>query len=451
MAFEVLRAVSESDAYANLVLPGRLRSSGLTGRDAALTTELVYGTLRRSGSYEAIVTSCIDRPWSKVDRPIQDILRIGCHQLLGMDVPTHAAVATTVELAKTQVGRGRAGFVNAVLRKVAGRTYDEWVDLLVTANSLPPTEQLALRHAHPVWLVDAFSEALLARGRELDELGALLSADNLRPQVTLVARPGRCTREELVDAGGELGRWSPFAVIWPAGDPGVLPAVRQHRAGVQDEGSQLVTSALADADLATGREHERWLDMCAGPGGKAALLTALADERGATLEAWEILPHRAALVRQAVGRAVTVRVVDASDPERVTELKGAEGQFDRVLLDAPCSGTGALRRRPEARWRKQPGDIPDLVAGQRDLLTNALRLVRPGGVVGYVTCSPLVAETSHVVESVLGDHRDVELVDARSSFPSALPDLGDGPDVLLWPHRHGTDAMYLALLRRGEG
>jgi 16S rRNA (cytosine967-C5)-methyltransferase len=450
VAFEVLRAVSESDAYANLVLPDRLRSSGLSGRDAALTTELVYGTLRRSGSYDAIVTSCIDRPWSKVDRPIQDILRIGCHQLLGMDVPTHAAVATTVELAKAQVGRARAGFVNAVLRKVAARTYDEWVDVLAIAGDLSPAERLALQHAHPVWLVHEFSDSLAASDRDRDEVGDLLAADNRRPLVTLVARPGRCTRQELVDAGGRLGEWSSFAVVWPGGDPGSIAAVRQHRAGVQDEGSQLVTSALADADISTGRDDERWLDMCAGPGGKAALLSAIASERGATLEAWEILPHRAALVRQAVGPDVTVRAVDASDPERLAGPQGSEGQFDRVLLDAPCSGTGALRRRPEARWRKEPSDLPDLVAGQRRLLANALRLVRPGGVVGYVTCSPLVAETSEVVESVLAERHDIELMDAKRSLPPEMPDLGDGPAVQLWPHVHHTDAMYLALLRRGK-
>ncbi len=444
VAFEVLRAVSESGAYANLLLPERLRAAGIGGRDAAFATELTYGTLRRSGSYDAIATSCIDRPWSDVDRPIQDLLRLGSHQILWMKVPTHAAVTTTVDLAKAEIGRARAGFVNAVLRRVAAHTFDEWVARLLGGEDPSTPEALALQHAHPVWLVAAFAEALAARGRPSAELSELLAADNVAPEVTLVARPGRCTQHELIDAGARPGRWSPLAAIWPSGDPGDLPAVREHRAGVQDEGSQIVTAALAAAPIERGSGAERLLDMCAGPGGKAALLAAFAERDGALLEAWELLPHRARLVTQAVGPDVEVRVVDAGDPLREAESGGG---FDRVLLDAPCSGAGALRRRPEARWRKQPEDLTALVVGQRRLLENALRLVRPGGVVGYVTCSPLVAETSGVVDAVLAGRGDVERVDARALLPGLPPDVGPGPDVQLWPHLHGTDAMYLSLLR----
>ena len=324
------------------------------------------------------------------------------------------------------------------------------------AFETPAPKTLGLRHAHPVWLVEAFAQALAARGRPPQELADLLAADNVAPEVTLVARPGRCTQAELVDAGARPGRWSPFAAVWPSGDPGALAAVRDHRAGVQDEGSQLVTAALVAAPLTPPTGAERWLDMCAGPGGKAALLAALAQQQDASLQAWELLPHRARLVKQAVGAGVEVRVVDAGDPQRVSE---ASGGFDRVLLDAPCSGAGALRRRPEARWRKQPQDLTDLVAGQRRLLQNALRLVRPGGVVAYVTCSPLLVETSAVVDAVLAEHKadvnsDVNAVvrvDARALLPGLPPDVGAGPDVQLWPHLHGTDAMYLSLLRPDNG
>lgn len=444
VAFAVLRAVTESGAYANLLLPERLRAVGLSGRDAAFATELTYGTLRRSGSYDVIAASLIDRPWADVDRPIQDLLRLGAHQLLGMNVPTHAAVTTTVELAKAEIGRGRAGFVNAVLRRMSTHTYDEWVDQLAGSTDPGSPAALGLRHAHPEWLVEAFGQALAARGRPQEELPELLAADNVAPEVTLVARPGRCTQAELLDAGARPGRWSPLAAIWPSGDPGALPAVKAHRAGVQDEGSQLVTAALVAAPVSASPGDERWLDMCAGPGGKAALLGALAARQSASLQAWELLPHRARLVKQAVGTGVDVRVVDAGDPMRVSE---AAGGFDRVLLDAPCSGAGALRRRPEARWRKQPEDLPALVAGQRRLLENALRLVRPGGVVAYVTCSPLLAETSEVLDAVLAESAGVERIDARPLLPGRPPNVGPGPDVQLWPHLHGTDAMYLSLLR----
>lgn len=444
VAYEVLRAVAEGGAYANLLLPERLRAAGIGGRDAAFATELTYGTLRRSGSYDSIAALSIDRSWNDVDRPIQDLLRLGSHQLLGMNVANHAAVATTVDLAKSQIGRGRAGFVNAVLRRVAAHTFDEWVAKILDGADPSTPKALALQHAHPLWLVEAFADALAAQRRPAEELSELLEADNVAPEVTLVARPGRSTQQELIDAGARPGRWSPLAAILSSGDPGALPAVREHRAGVQDEGSQIVTAALAAASVEAGPGAERWLDMCAGPGGKAALLAALAEGDGASLQAWELLPHRARLVTQAVGPGVEVRVVDAGDPAREAESGGG---FDRVLLDAPCSGAGALRRRPEARWRKQPDDLVALAAGQRRLLENALRLVRPGGVVGYVTCSPLAAETSEVVGSVLAGRRDIEQIDARGLLPGRPPDIGSGPDVQLWPHLHGTDAMYLSLLR----
>ena len=216
------------------------------------------------------------------------------------------------------------------------------------------------------------------------------------------------------------------------GDPGGLSAVRERRAGVQDEGSQLCALALAAAPLA-GRD-ERWLDACAGPGGKAALLAALAADRGAVLVANERRQHRAELVRRVTAAWGTeVTVADARD------LTPPDGGYDRVLLDAPCTGLGALRRRPEARWRRRPDDLAELTALQRALLAAALRLTRPGGVVAYVTCSPHPAETTEIVAG----H---DLLDARPLFPG-VPALGDGPTVQLWPHRHGTDAMFCALLR----
>ncbi len=219
--------------------------------------------------------------------------------------------------------------------------------------------------------------------------------------------------------------------------------MREGRAGVQDAGSQLVALALTRAPL-EGRD-ERWLDLCAGPGGKAALLAALARERGATLLAGERMPHRARLVAQAL-RATGGHVVTADG----TRPPWLPDSFDRILVDAPCSGLGALRRRPESRWRRSSQDLERLVPLQTALLTSALDSVRPGGVVLYATCSPVVAETSGVVASVLAGRSDVRLEDARPLVPEAADAesahlAGAGQ---LWPHRHGTDAMFWALLRR---
>ncbi|MFI8326669.1 RsmB/NOP family class I SAM-dependent RNA methyltransferase [Streptomyces sp. NPDC085529] len=445
LAFEVLRAVDERDAYANLVLPPLLRKArekeGFEARDAALATELVYGTLRRQGTYDAIIAACVDRPLREVDPPVLDVLSLGAHQLLGTRIPPHAAVSATVELARAVLGEGRAKFVNAVLRKITRQDLDAWLAEVAPPYEKDAEDHLAVMHSHPRWVVSALWDAL---GGGRAGIEALLAADNERPEVTLVARPGRSTVEELADAAEtEPGRWSPYALrLTDGGEPGAIEAVRDGRAGVQDEGSQLVAVALANAPL--DGPDTRWLDGCAGPGGKAALLGALAAERGAALLASEKQPHRARLVERALAGNPGPYQVIAADG---TRPPWREGSFDRVLVDVPCSGLGALRRRPEARWRRRPEDLDGFGPLQRGLLTEALKAVRVGGVVGYATCSPHLAETRVVVDDVLKKLGGGELIDARPYFPG-VDDLGDGPDVQLWPHLHGTDAMYLALIRR---
>ncbi|MFJ3671673.1 RsmB/NOP family class I SAM-dependent RNA methyltransferase [Streptomyces sp. NPDC090106] len=448
LAFEALRAVDERDAYANLVLPPLLRKARekegpekFDGRDAALATELVYGTLRRQGTYDAVIAACIDRPLREVDPPVLDVLSLGVHQLLGTRIPTHAAVSASVELARVVLGDGRAKFVNAVLRKVAQDDLDGWVAKVAPPYEDDPEEHLAVVHSHPRWVVSALWDSL---GGGRAGIEALLAADNERPEVTLVARPGRATTGELLTEESAVpGRWSPYAVrLAEGGEPGAIEAVRTGRAGVQDEGSQLVATALANAPL--DGPDERWLDGCAGPGGKAALLAALAAERGAALLASEKQPHRAGLVAKALAGNPGPYQVIAADG---TRPPWRAGSFDRVLMDVPCTGLGALRRRPEARWRRRPEDLEGFGPLQRELFLTALDSVRVGGVVGYATCSPHLAETRAVVADVLKQRPDSELVDARPLLPG-VPDLGEGPDVQLWPHLHGTDAMYLAIVRR---
>lgn len=433
VAFELLREVAEQSAYANLVLPSLLRDRGLTGRDAALATELGYGTLRAQGTLDEILAACASRPLSTMDGPVLDILRLGAYQALRTRIPAHAAVATTVDLARATRNGRASGFVNAVLRRVTAATWDQWCDRL-TAGA-PPLRRLAVRTAHPDWIAAAFADALDdGDAGGWAETEAALAADDARPQTHLVAWPGQIERDALVvESGGAPGPWSPYAVRLDGGDPAGLAAIRSRRAAVQDEGSQLC--ALAVADVPLDGPDERWLDLCAGPGGKTALLAALAGPRGARVVANELHPHRAELVRRAtVAWDVDVQVGDA---------RTLTGSYDRVLLDAPCTGLGALRRRPEARWRRTPGDVAELATLQGELLAAALRLVRPGGVVGYVTCSPHLAETRDIVAKAA----DAELIDARPAFPG-VPQLGAGPTVQLWPHRQGTDAMFCALLHR---
>jgi 16S rRNA (cytosine967-C5)-methyltransferase len=438
-AFDLLRAVDERAAYANLTLPGLLRERGLQGRDAGFATELGYGTLRGLGTYDAVLAACVDRPLASVDPPVRDVLRLGAHQLLAMRVPPHAGVGATVELARAVVGEGAASFVNAVLRRVGRRDLDTWMAEVAPSLDEDPVGHLAVVHSHPRWVVSAIRDAL---GGDLDETATALAADNEPAAVTLVARPGRAEPAELLVEGAKPGAFAPYAVVLSGGDPAALPAVRDGRAGVQDEGSQLVALALAAAEVGgTAGTGERWLDVCSGPGGKAALLGAVARQRGAALLAGELAPHRARLVRAAAGDDASVVVVDGRTPAWVDDT------FDRVLLDAPCTGLGALRRRPEVRWRRQPSDVAPLAALQGELLWRAVDAARPGGVAAYVTCSPHLAETRAVVGDLLRRRSDVVREDARPLLPG-VPALGPGPDVQLWPHRHGTDAMYLALLRR---
>jgi 16S rRNA (cytosine967-C5)-methyltransferase len=529
-AYDVLAAVRDRAAYANLLLPRLLAERQLTGRDAALATELAYGTLRGQGTYDAVLAACSDRPLGKLDPPVLDVLRLGTHQLLSTRIGAHAAVATSVDLAKSVVGPRVSGYVNAVLRRVATRDLAAWLDIVAPDPVADQDGYLATRYSHPRWIVAAYRAALGAAadapaqataipgapadqepaetaadtrdgdltdpppgpdaaratgGVAVTELEAELAAGNARPKVTLATFPAGPPREDVMPADAAPGHWSPYAFTLESGNP--APLVESGAAAVQDEGSQLAAIALSRAPV-TPRAgqgaragqgdggQERWLDLCAGPGGKSRLLYGLAAGRGATLTAAELHPHRAALVEDALTTAsrLTGSRAPSAQPQAAggqgaAEPSGARGTgfevvvadgtrppwpggtFDRVLVDVPCSGLGALRRRPEARWRKSPDDLKELTALQRDLLGSALASVRPGGVVAYVTCSPVPAETSDVIADVTAAMPDVEVIDA----PAVLAEVpgtraADPRFAQLWPHRHGTDAIFIALLRRGK-
>ncbi|TQJ32199.1 RsmB/NOP family class I SAM-dependent RNA methyltransferase [Microbacterium sp. SLBN-146] len=446
VAYETLRAVHESDAYANLFLPTAMQRAGLEGSDAALCTELTYGTLRREGTYDAVIALAADRDVRDIDPAVLDALRLGVHQLLSTRVASHAAVNESVELARSAAGRGAAGFVNAVLRRISRDTPGEWM-MRVADTARSDDERLGLLFSHPVWVVRAFRRALAAEDRA-DELEALLTADNASPRVTMAALPG------LADVPDDARRtpYSPFGFRAGGGDPDALIRASGGRLRVQDEGSQLAALALLAAQPI--QQGERWLDLCAGPGGKTAVLAAEALAHRATLEANEISPARAGLVRRAIaGVPLEVTVTEEDGRVRAAE---SPGTYDRILVDAPCTGLGALRRRPEARWRKAPSDIPDLTSLQRELLSSAISALTPGGVVAYVTCSPHLAETSGVVAEVTREWGDaVEELSARDAVtaasvtdPGLLPQADGSGRAQLWPHRHNTDAMSISLLRR---
>ena len=443
LAFDLLTEVNRNEGYSNLLLPQALNASKLEERDRSLVTELLYGTIRMQGKHDWVLSQISDRPWSEVDTGIVDVCRMGVHQLHEMRIPDHAAVASTVEVARKRLGESKASFVNALLRSVTRKSQNDWFSPLLEIKD--PVERLSIQYSHPQWIVSAYFDLL----KDWSEVEQALSINNEAATPTLVSWPGLSTIEDLKNIGGEPTTYSPYGAHWK-GNPGALDLIKTRKIGVQDEGSQLVASIFAT--VAKGAQSI--LDLCAGPGGKAALLKFLASERGAELTAVELQEHRAALVDKAlrpIAGAHQLVVADGRDEQFAT------GDFDRVLVDAPCTGLGVLRRRAESRWRRSQTDVAVLAKLQRQLLTNALKAIRPGGVVGYATCSPHLAETEFVVEDVLEAMPGVRLLNANE-IAMSVPGLhnaeefrslaSEGNFLRLWPHLHGTDGMFLALLTR---
>lgn len=467
IAFDVLMQVERDGAYGNIALAKALRGArsaqGLDARDAAFASELVNGTLRARGRLDAVLARYLSRPIDELDLEVAVLLRLGAHQLLDMRVPDHAAVSTTVDLARAALTDGPTRMVNAVLRSITREDEGAIQDALEGIEDR--VERLAALSSHPAWMVKAFEEALEAHGYPSGELEALLEGDNIPPLVTLVARPGLIGVDELADEAQEalgarvaIGRVSPRAVLIESGDPAALESIRVGDAGVQDEGSQL--AALIAAEAPIDGPDASWLDLCAGPGGKACLLGAIGRGRRAGLVANELHPHRARLVERACRRLSEVEVV--SSDGRSFGGRGtpwALGSFDRVVVDAPCSGMGSMRRRPESRWRRSEEDLGGLIELQAGLLRRARDLVRPGGVLTYITCSPHRAETIEQVGALLAEG-GLELLDTVAIGEALAPRSlevprgagripGSGGRALqLWEHRHGTDLMFVAAMRR---
>lgn len=446
IALELLLSVEINESYANLLLPKLLAKSKLDDRDIALTQELSFGTIRWQLFYDRVIEECAKRYSDEIDIKTLVVLRLGAHQILGMRIPAHAALDETVELAKQFVSRGAAGFVNGVLRRVSEKSRDQWLEVVLNGID-NQYERLAVEYSHPIWVVRALEQSLKLDGREA-ELKDLLLADNIAPLVSLVALPGLASKSDFEDL--PIGPASPIGAQLDGGDPNNLKAFREGRLRVQDQGSQLAALALVDS-FPVGK-NEVWLDLCAGPGGKAALLAAEAKVLGATLICNEVLPHRAKLVRQAL--AVVDSNILVTEEDGRTYSSHNKEKFDRILLDAPCTGLGALRRRPEARWRKQQSDVSQLSALQEELLTSAWDCLKPGGVLAYVTCSPHLAETNAIVDWALRKLASVSLLDANQVIKGINPNLAlnaNRKTAQLWPHLHQTDAMFIALLTKSVG
>lgn len=419
LAFEVFTEVMRNEAYSNLLLPQRLTNSGLDQRDRAFVTELVYGSIRQIGRNDYIASRSSERNWEEVDSGIVDVIRIGAYQLFDMRIPTHAAVDATTNLARKVVGESKATFVNALMRKLAAKSLDEHL-AKVQDDSV---NSIAIRYSHPEWIINSYRDLI----SNIEELKALLSANNTPTSPTLVAWPGKSSPTEF---SGKPGRYSKYAVYIDK-SPNEIAAIKERRAGIQDEGSQLLALTFANA----AKNHEPWLDLCAGPGGKAALLSFISNE---PIYANEISSARAKLVSQVVKEGTFVNIGD-----------GREVQLEvgAIIADVPCTGLGALRRRPEVRWRRTADDIPNLTKLQYELSEHAISILSPGGIFAFATCSPHMAETRAQC-AAMEKKLPVEKIDVADFLPENLQDGTSNGYMQLWPHRHGTDAMFLALYRK---
>jgi 16S rRNA (cytosine967-C5)-methyltransferase len=431
LAYDVLHEVNRNAGYSNLLLPKALSQSSLDERDRAFATELVYGTLRMQGRHDWILGQASDRPWLEVDPALVDVARLGAHQLFEMRVPTHAAVSATVELGRKVLGESKASFLNAILRKVSQKSIEEYVEEISSIKD--NFQRLEILHSHPQWIISAYLDQL----GNLHEVEELLKANNIAPRPTLVSWPGLSKQSDLVELGAKPTIYSPYGAVFD-GSPASLDLIISRKAGVQDEGSQLVADVFAQISI----NQDSWLDLCAGPGGKAALLSSIAKEKGIDFSANEISDVRAKLVRQVV-QGATVTTVDAR------EIAAMGKTFGAILADVPCTGLGALRRRPEVRWRRTVADLKSLVVLQSEIIDAAINVLQPGGFFGYATCSPHLSETRIAVSETLKRHPDMEIVDVTPFLHTDLRANGvDRSSMTLWTHRHNTDAMFLSVMRK---
>jgi 16S rRNA (cytosine967-C5)-methyltransferase len=424
-----LHKIRKEGAYANILTNEMLSQNNLVRLDAAMFTDLVHGTTRYRRYLDYLIEICASRPIAEIEDQLVNILEFSFYSYLIRAKPQHAVVNEGVETAREIIGERSVGFINAILRNVVSKSKSDWDHEI--SNQLSGIDLLGTIYSMPNWIVEYFQKQV-SNERELI---VLLQSLNLSPVPTFLRPPNQRVNElNLIP-----GNWSPFGYFESKrGD--LQRKLLESRLVIQDEGSQLVALALISAEI-VGSDNN-WLDMTAGPGGKAAFLAAAAPSRNATLVANELHPHRAKLIENTLQRLdlrADVQVGDALN-------QAWSAQFDRVLLDAPCTGLGALRRRAESRWRKTPADLIELVDLQKKLLSKAVRAARSGGIVGYTTCSLHPRETEEVVNFIAKTHR-VQILNAPMYLPG-IP-MEDSPFIKLWPHRHGTDGMFMALLQVG--
>jgi 16S rRNA (cytosine967-C5)-methyltransferase len=438
-AFNTLLRIEKERSYADILINRELQGGGLHGPDRGLYTELVYGTLRKQGTLDHIINRFSKTPPARLERAVVLLLRLGLYQIFFLDrVPVSAAVNETVHLAKQSAAKA-AGFINAVLRSAdRGRDNISYPD-----PGREPAAFLATSHSHPLWIVEGWLEQL--GFVEAAELAAALSAPppfTIRVNRLKIERDALLKRLQAEEVTAVPCRYAPDGLTVTSSVS--LPHLRCFAEGlfsVQDEASQLTALLLAP------RPGDAILDLCAAPGGKATYLAELTGDR-CTLAACDKNARKLALIREATERlgieSITPTLLDATKPlERLQS-----GFFDRILVDAPCSGLGVIHRNPEGKWWKVPTDPARLAVTQLSLLRNAAARLKPGGILVYSTCSTSREENEQVLDNFLTDHPAFVIEPVSRVLPQTAQMETAAGCFRSWPHRHGMDGFFAARLTK---
>lgn len=437
IAFEVINETHQSQCYVNLLLPKVLSRTELTDQDRALVTELVYGTLRNQGTLDWVVSQYSSQPIEKIPLKALDILRLGAYQLFYLaKIPPYAAVNESVELAKKSTHAGMVKFINGLLREISLKR----AEIKLPDREKDGVAYLSIAHSHPTWLVEKWIKEI---GFEQTE--TLVKANNLPPKVSIRTNTLKITPGSLIallrlrGIEAEASLFVPEGIVVKgSGDLGALPEFKEGFFVVQGEASMLVSYVVSP------KPGEIVLDLCAAPGGKATHLAQLMRDQGRVI-AIDIHLKRLALIDEAAKR-LGIKIVETGQADATKLSSKMVSQADRVLVDAPCSGLGVLAKRPDARWRKTPGRIEELVDLQLKLVESASRFLKKEGVLVYSTCTISKEENEQVVEKFLSRHPEFSLDDVSLFLPGRLK--SKEPWVQLYPQRYGLDGIFIARMIR---
>lgn len=440
LALDALIRIEQDGAYSNLAVGRLLEAHSLSRKDAALMTELVYGTIQRKNTLDFYVSRFVADSARRLEPWVAHLLRLSFYQLVYLDrIPPHAAVNEAAAIAKKRGHKGIAGLVNAVLRRALREP-----ERLKLPERLPPAAQIALAHSHPEWLVARWM-------RQFGEETArrICEANNAPPQPAIRVNPLRASRDALLERlrrDGIAARPSAIApagiVLGDGGPPAAHPGFAEGLFSIQDESSMLAAELLAPEPGMTV------LDCCAAPGGKTAHIAEKMENRGIVI-ANDLHPRKIRLIEQQLERLGITCVRTETGDAAMLPGRFAPASFDRILLDAPCSGFGVIRRKPDLKWRKREADIAAIAALQAKLLDAAAGLLKPGGLLVYSTCTLEREENEEQVAAFLARHPDFAPDEGAAERLPALRASFGGPGMLrLFPHDFGSDGFFFAALRK---